>query len=143
MKTVESGTKVSLHYRGTFNDGTEFDSSHDRGEPITCEVGSGNLISGFESALGGMSEGETKSVTLSPEDAYGEINPDAIQEVPRTSFPEDFVLKEGATVYGTNSMGQEMMAKINAFDEESATLDFNHPMAGKTLNFEISVIEIL
>ena len=143
MKIVEDGSKVSLHYRGTFEDGTEFDSSHSRGEPITCEVGSGNLISGFENALSGMKEGETKKVTLGPEDAYGDINPDAVQEVPRTAFPDDFVLKEGATVYGTNSVGQEMMAKINSFTDDTATLDFNHPMAGKTLNFEISVLEVL
>lgn len=143
MKKIENGTKVSLHYRGTFEDGTEFDSSHKRGEPILCEVGSGNLIAGFESALDGMSEGETKSVTLDPEDAYGERNPEAVKTVPRTSFPENFELKEGATVYGTNDMGQEMMAQINSFDQDTATLDFNHPMAGKSLNFEISVIEIL
>jgi len=143
MKKIENGSQVSIHYRGTFEDGTEFDSSQNHGGPMTCQVGSGNLIAGFETALDGMTEGETKSVTISPEDAYGDVNPGAVQSVPRTVFPDDFELKEGATVYGTNAQGQEMMAKINSFDEDNAVLDFNHPMAGKTLNFEISVVEIL
>ena len=143
MKKIENGSKVSLHYRGTFDDGTEFDSSHKRGQPMLCEVGSGQLISGFDSALGGMTAGETKNISLSPDEAYGERNPDAVQKVPRTAFPDGFELKEGATVYGQTAQGQEMMAKIDSFDDDSATLDFNHPMAGKNLNFEISVIEIL
>ncbi len=143
MKKVENGSQVSIHYRGTFEDGTEFDSSKSHGGPMTCRVGEGKLIAGFETALNGMTEGETKSVTIPPEEAYGDQNPDAVQTVPRTVFPDDFELKEGATVYGTNSLGQEMMAKINSFDDENAVLDFNHPMAGKTLNFEISVVEIL
>ena len=142
MKKVENGSQVSVHYRGTFEDGTEFDNSQNHGGPMMCHVGSGQLIPGFENALSGMSTGETKSVSIPPGEAYGEVNPDAIQTVSRDLFPSDFELKEGATVYGTNSQGQEMMAKIESFDDENAVLDFNHPMAGKTLNFEISVVEI-
>ena len=84
---VENGNTVSVHYRGTLNDGTEFDSSHSRGEPLSFQVGSGQMINGFDAALPGMAVGETKSITLTPDQAYGESNPEAITDVPKESFP--------------------------------------------------------
>jgi len=141
--TVKNGDTVSIHYRGTFDDGTEFDSSFERGEPITCQVGAGMLISGFDNALSGMEVGETKNIHLGPEEAYGEHISSGIQEVTRDCFPEDFDLIKEATVYGKNAAGEEMIATIIDFNNDTATLDFNHPMAGKSLNFEINVVEII
>tara|TARA_R100001126_G_C4851265_1_gene162114 strand:- start:347 stop:778 length:432 start_codon:yes stop_codon:yes gene_type:complete len=141
--TVKNGDTISIHYRGTFDDGTEFDNSFERGEPITCQVGAGMLISGFDNALPGMEVGETKNIQLAPDQAYGEHRSEGIQQVTRDCFPEDFELVKEATVYGKNGAGEEMIATIVDFNDETATLDFNHPMAGKSLNFEINVVDIL
>ena len=142
MSKVKTGNNVSVHYVGTLDDGTEFDSSRSRGAPLSFQVGSGQLIAGFDAALSGMVVGETKTITLVPADAYGEASPEHVQTAPRNMFPSDFEFKVGATVYGKNENGQEILAKINSFDNEEIILDFNHPMAGKTLNFDIELISI-
>ena len=142
MNKVENGQNIRVHYVGTFEDGTEFDSSRSRGEALTFQVGSGQLIEGFSSGVVGMTPGETKNITLSPEDAYGEVNPEAVQTFPTNVFPDDFEPIVGATVMGHDDGGRQMMAKIEAHDDEGVTLDFNHPMAGKTLNFEVEVLSI-
>ena len=139
---IENGNTVAVHFIGTFDNGEEFDNSLSRGEPVVCEVGSQSLIKGFNDALVGMTLGETKSISLSPEYAYGERSEEAVKQVSRGLFGPDFELKEGATVYGKNDQNQELMAKICEFDSENVTLDFNHPMAGKNLNFEITVVDI-
>ena len=143
MSKVKNGDTVSVHYVGTFEDGTEFDSSHSRNDPLSFEVGAGNMIPGFESAVGGMTVGETKSISLSPDDAYGDINPVAVQEIPRGNFAPDFEFQVDATIYGHDDSGQPMMAKIVSLNEDTVKLDFNHPLAGKNLKFEIELIEIL
>ena len=142
MSKVEAGNNVSVHYVGTFTDGEKFDSSRDRGETLSFEVGSGQMIAGFDAAVVGMSVGETKTVTIEPKDAYGERNENAIQEVPRENFPEGFGLKEGATVSGRDQDDRPMIAKIISFNDESVNLDFNHPLAGKQLNFEVELVSI-
>ena len=139
---VENGQTVSIHYVGTFDDGTEFDNSRAREEAMSLEVGSGQLIPGFEAALPGMIIGEVKNVKLPPEEAYGEVLSEAFQTVPRQAFPPDFEFQEGAMVRGQNPAGQPVTAKINSIDESSVVLDFNHPLAGKTLNFEIEVLSV-
>ena len=142
MSKVENGQNVSVHYVGTLDDGTEFDSSRSRGETLSFTVGTGQVIDGFNDAVVGMAAGEIKTIKLSPEEAYGPANPEAVQTVPANAFPSDFEPVVGATVVGHDEMGQQMMAKIEAFDNEGITLDFNHPMAGKNLNFEIEVVEV-
>lgn len=142
MTTVENGNTVTVHYRGTFEDGTEFDSSHNRDKPLQFQVGSGQMISGFDKALIKMETGEKKNITLSPDEAYGSHQPEAIQVFPKNVFPPDFVPEAGATVAGQNPNGQPMLAKIVTFDTHTITLDLNHPMAGKTLNFEIELLQI-
>lgn len=142
MSTAKNGDNVSVHYTGTFNDGTKFDSSHDRGEPISFTVGAGQMISGFDSAVNGMNVGESKTVTLSPDQAYGDSNPDAIQSVPKTEFPDGFEFIKGGVVQGQYPNGQPFRATITEVRESEATVDFNHPMAGKTLNFEIELVSI-
>jgi len=142
MSKVEVGQTVKVHYIGTFDDGTEFDSSHSRNQPLIFEVGSGQMIPGFDAALPGMEAGEKKSIHLDPSEAYGDFHPGAKQDVPRNMFPPDFVPVDGATVAGKNPDGQQMMAKIISFDTHTISLDLNHPMAGKSLNFEVELIEV-
>ena len=142
MSKVESGQVVSVHYVGTFDDGIEFDNSRTRGEPLTLEVGVGQLISGFETALVGMEVGETKKVTLAPIDAYGDVNPEAFQTTSRTAFPVEFEFVVGAGVHGANEGGEPISARIHALEGDNVTLDFNHPLAGKNINFEIELISI-
>ena len=139
--TVQSGQKVSVHYKGTLDDGSEFDNSRTRGEAMQVEVGAGELIAGFDMALLGMTIGEVKNITLSPEEAYGEPDPSAIQEAPKTVFPPSFVFKVGEVVQG-NQSGQPLIATILEEKGDTVVLDFNHPMAGKNLNFEIELMNI-
>ena len=143
MKTVEVGNNVKIHYVGTLADGTEFDSSHKRGETMSIEVGSPGLIEGFGNALIGMVEGQTKIITLSPDEAYGARNPESTQRVPMTAFGEDFDFAIGGTIQGNGPMGP-FLAKIQSLDEETqhVVLDMNHPLAGEHLNFKIEMIEI-
>ena len=142
MLQVENGNTVSVHYRGTLNDGTEFDSSHSRGEPLSFQVGAGQMISGFDAALPGMAVGETKSITLSPENAYGETIPEAITDVPKTAFPQGYNFQVDEMVQGQNDMGQPVLGRIHEVKDSAVTIDFNHPMAGKDLNFEIELVSI-
>ena len=102
---VKSGDTVSVHYKGTLEDGTVFDSSHDRGETINFEVGAGNMIKGFDTAVVDMEVGEVKSISLTPEEGYGEVNPNALMEVPKASFPNDFPFNEGEVVQGNTPAG--------------------------------------
>ena len=142
MKKIQKGNNISVHYVGTLDDGTKFDSSHDRGETLDFEVGSGQMIKGFDDAVTGMLPGEKKTVSLSPQDAYGEINPAAVQEVSLNAFPPDTDLQEGLTVFGENQDGNKIVAKVISLSEENVKLDFNHPLAGKNLNFEIEIVTV-
>ena len=139
---VENGNTVSVHYRGTLNDGTEFDSSHSRNEALTFQVGAGQMISGFDSAVVGMAVGETKNISLSPENAYGETIPEAITDVPKTAFPEGYNFQVDEMVHGQNDLGQPVVGRIHEVKDQEVTIDFNHPMAGKDLNFEIELVSI-
>tara|TARA_R110000824_G_scaffold19976_2_gene76233 strand:+ start:126 stop:566 length:441 start_codon:yes stop_codon:yes gene_type:complete len=142
MKTVENGSSVELHYKGTFPDGEVFDCSRDRGETMNILVGHGSLIKGFESALLGMTEGQTKTINLTADEAYGPIIEEAIVSVPKEAFPENFAFEEGVTVQGSNKNGSPVMAKIVEFDGKIVKLDHNHPLAGKDINFEIELVKI-
>jgi len=142
MTKVESGNTVSVHYKGTLNDGTEFDNSYTRGEPITFEVGAGNMIAGFDTAIPGMVVGETKNINIVSTDAYGERNEEHVQSVPVTAFPQDYEFTVGTMVQGQQPNGQTFMAKIVDKDTHAVVLDFNHPLAGEDLNFEIELVDI-
>lgn len=137
---VAEGNVVELHYRGTFPDGTQFDSSYDRNQPIQVQVGTGQLIKGFENALIGMKDGQTKTISLKPEEAYGPSNPEAFSTVQRNQFPDDYVFVEGSPVQGNTEDGRPIFATIASFTETEVTLDLNHPLAGKQLNFDIELL---
>ena len=141
-KTVEAGSSVTLHYTGTLDDGTEFDSSRTREEPMTVPIGNGQLIASFENALVGMTEGETKTFTIPSNEAYGPHNPEQITTLERNIFPEDFEFTPGMTVPLTNQQGENFMVVLTEVQETEVTADFNHPLAGEDLNFEIKLVEI-
>lgn len=140
---VAEGSVVKIHYKGTFKNGEQFDSSYDRELPITVVVGSGQLIPGFDSALVGMGLGETKHVSIDSKDAYGDRNPNAYAAVPKGNFPEEFVatLEKGMTLPLTNAEGMQMLGTVETINHESVIFDMNHPMAGKDLEFDIEVLE--
>jgi len=139
---VENGNTVSVHYRGTLQDGTEFDSSEKHGKPLTFQVGSGQMIRGFDDALPGMSVGEKKNISIEAGKAYGQSDPGLIGDVPKGAFPEGFAFEAGSMVQGQDENGQPLVGIINEEQEETVTVDFNHPMAGKDLNFEIELVSI-
>ena len=143
MSKAQKGQTVNVHYVGTLDDGTEFDNSRARGNTIAFEVGSGQVIQGFDTAVEGMTVGETKSITVQPEDAYGEINPEAFESVPREVFGESVNVEVGSIVKGNNpGTGEEIIAVINEVNDNQVVLDYNHPMAGKQLNFEIELVSL-
>ena len=142
MSEVKTGNNVSVHYTGKFDDGTVFDSSHNRGQALTFTVGSGQMIAGFDNALVGMTVGETKTTVLEPADAYGDHNPEAIQTTPRSVFPEGLELKLNEVVRGKDEAGQIITARVHELNKESVVLDFNHPLAGKKLTFEIELVSV-
>lgn len=140
-KVVASWDAVSVHYTGTFSDGEKFDSSVDRGQPITFTVGAGQMIAWFDAAVVGMKIGDKKFITLEPKDAYGEYSEDNVQVLQKDQL-QSFVdagieLKEGNEL--PTAMG---VFKILKADDTTVTIDVNHPMAGKTLNFDIEIVDI-
>ena len=136
---VATGDNVKVHYRGTLPDGTEFDNSHQRGTPLEFTIGSGQMIVGFNDAVIGMAEGEKKTFTVSPELAYGQRIEEAVQDVPRGTFADDFEFEVGGMIQGNGPRGP-FIAKIKDFNDETVTLDLNHPLAGEELNFEIELV---
>jgi peptidylprolyl isomerase len=140
MSEVKVGKTVSVHYIGTLDDGTEFDNSHTRGEPLTFQLGAGQMISGFDSAVSGMVVGESKTIRLSPEEAYGESDPEMVQNVPRSEFPPEFEFQVGKMVQGQTSAGPPFIAKIDSVTEDYVVMDLNHPLAGTHINFEVELL---
>jgi FKBP-type peptidyl-prolyl cis-trans isomerase SlpA len=140
MKKIETTSKVKVHYTGKLEDGTIFDTSIVEGrEPLEVELGLGQLIKGFESGLIGMTEGEKKTIEIESEDAYGDPNPEFINEVPKSNVPEG--VQEGENLQGMGPAGP-VNVKVTAINEETVTLDANHPLAGKKLIFDLEVVEI-
>ena len=136
------GKTCRTHYRGTFNDGTQFDSSYDRGEPLEFICGAGQMIKGFDAAVANMEVGQVVDVHLMPEEAYGMPNPDAIFTLEIEQLPGAEDLTVGQQVYLSNQYGQPFPVKVNAKDEKTITFDANHEMAGKELNFRIELVEV-
>lgn len=136
------GKTCRTHYRGTFNDGTQFDSSYDRGEPLEFVCGAGQMIRGFDAAVADMEMGQEIDIHLMPEEAYGMPNPNAILTLEIAQLPGSEDLEVGQQAYLTNQYGQPFPVKVTAKDEKMITLDANHEMAGKELNFHIELVEV-
>lgn len=137
------GKTCRVHYKGTFNDGTQFDSSYDRGEPLEFVCGAGMMITGFDKAVAAMNVGDVVDVHLMPSEAYGEVEPDAFITVPISELggsADD--LKVDDKVYLQNALGQPFVARVSALTDNEITFDANHEMAGKELNFKIELVEV-
>jgi len=141
MSQAKSGDTVKIHYTGTLEDGTEFDSSAGR-EPLEFAIGSGQVIPGFDSAVDGMTVGDNQTVTIPAGEAYGERHDQLVQEVPKTALPEDMKPEVGMQLQSQSPDGQIMNLLVTAVEVESITVDGNHPLAGQSLTFAIELVEI-
>ena len=140
MSNVNKTCKV--HYTGTFNDGTKFDSSYDRGEPLEFVCGAGMMIKGFDEAVKDMEVGQIIDIHLMPEEAYGMPDPAAIFTLEIAQLPGSEELEAGQQVYLSNQFGQPFPVKVVAKDDKTITFDANHEMAGKELNFTIELVSV-
>jgi len=141
MAEAESGDTVKVHYKGTLDDGTVFDDSHD-GDPIEFTIGDEELIPGFEEAVIGMQEEENKEVHIPQDEAYGEHREDLVATIDRSELPDDMDVEEGQHLRMEGQNGQTMIVRVVDMDEETVTLDGNHPLAGEDLTFNIELLEI-
>ena len=142
LEGKNAGKSVRVHYRGTFDDGTQFDSSYDRGETLDFVCGTGMMIRGFDKAVADMEVGQAVDVHLMPEEAYGPKDPEAIITIEIVQLPGSENLNVGERVYLRNMMGQPFPVTVTAKDDTTITLDANHEMAGRELNFHIELIEV-
>ncbi len=137
---VSEGALVRVHYRGTLDDGTEFDSSAGR-DPLEFTVGAGQVIPGFDAAVSALDVGGKATVTIDAENAYGNHAPEAVHVVDAEAFPS--MPEEGAVAEVTTPDGRTMNARVTSVADGKATLDFNHPLAGQALTFEIELVEVV
>jgi peptidylprolyl isomerase len=137
---IEAGKTVKVHYKGTLEDGTVFDSSEGR-DPIEFEIGGGSVIPGFEAAVAEMAVDETKSVTIPCAEAYGDVNDDMVGQVPLSNLPDE-IQPEVGMVLSMQSPEGELPVRIIGLDEEFMTLDANHPLAGQDLTFELTLVAV-
>jgi peptidylprolyl isomerase len=142
MAQVKKGDKVLVHYTGTYEDGTVFDSSVERG-PLEVTVGSGMVIQGFDRALVDMEPGQKKMVNIPVDEAYGPRAEELIAEIKREQVPADIPLEVGQQLQLSLADGGEAIVLIVDLTDTTVTLDANHPMAGLDLNFELELVEIL
>lgn len=138
---AQQGDKVVVHYTGRLDDGEVFDSSQGR-DPLEFEVGSGQVIPGFDQAVTGLEIGETREIRLDPEDAYGEPREDLLVDVERNQFPPDAEPAVGQQVQVQVAPDQNRVATIQEIGDETIKLDLNHPLAGKPLTFDVELVEI-
>ncbi|PLY00148.1 MAG: peptidylprolyl isomerase [Desulfuromonas sp.] len=141
MSKVKNDDKVKVHYTGTLEDGTVFDSSRER-EPLEFTVGGGEMIKGFDSAVVGMEVGESKKFTIEAADAYGERRDEMVFQVERSQLPEGMEPEVGQHLQTEAEGGHPVILEIVAIEDANVTLDGNHPLAGKDLNFDIEVMGI-
>ncbi len=136
------GKKVSVHYVGTLDDGTKFDSSRDRNQPLEFTCMAGQMIPGFDAAVRDMNVGDVVDVRLEPADAYGEKRADLIQTIAIAQLPGSESLSVGQRIMLSSPSGQPFPATVSAKDETTITFDMNHEMAGKALNFNIELLTV-
>ena len=139
---AKKGDRVRVHYTGTLDDGTVFDTSVDR-EPLEFVLGEGQVIPGFEKAVLGLKAGEKTTVTMGPDEAYGPRMEEMVFDVERGKFPEDYVPEMDQQLQIPQEDGSVMVVTVVKFDDKIITLDANHPLAGQNLNFEVELVKIV
>ncbi|MCK4533041.1 peptidylprolyl isomerase [bacterium] len=138
---VSKGDKVKVEYVGSLEDGTVFDRSKE-GNPLVFSVGSRQIIPGFERAVEGMKLNEEKKVNINVENAYGPRREDLVRDLPKSSLPEDLQVEKGKILRLKTEEGRVVMGKVVDIKEDNLAVDFNHPLAGKNLVFEVKVVGI-
>ena len=141
MSKVKEGDNVSVHYTGTLDDGLVFDSSEGK-EPLNFTVGAHQVIPGFENGVTGMGLGESKEISVSSDQAYGEYHEELVKVVPREAFPPDVTPSIGMIIEMELPTGEDMSVRIIEIEGDEVTLDANHLLAGETLNFKVRVVGI-
>ena len=141
MSHAKSGDTVKIHYTGTLDDGTQFDSSQGR-DPLEFEVGSGQVIPGFDKAVEGMTVGDSKSVRIEADEAYGPRHEQLIQQVERSVLPDDLNPETGMALQSSSPDGQVTQFVVTDVSDENITVDANHPLAGQALSFDIELVDI-
>lgn len=141
MSEAKSGDTVQVHYTGTLNDGTVFDSSADR-EPLSFTLGESQVIPGFEKAVMGMAIGQVKEVTIPVDDAYGPYRDELVLDVERAQFPDNINPQVGMPLQLTQSNGQVIKVVVKDVDDANVRLDANHPLAGQDLTFNLELVKI-
>ncbi|WP_411383767.1 FKBP-type peptidyl-prolyl cis-trans isomerase [Pseudomonas sp. L7] len=137
---IGQNTEVTLHFALHLENGDTVDSTFDKA-PAVFKVGDGNLLPGFETALFGFKAGDERKLTIAPEHAFGQPNPQNVQVMPRSQF-DGMELSEGLLVIFNDAANTELPGVVKAFDDNQVTIDFNHPLAGKTLNFEVKILDV-
>jgi FKBP-type peptidyl-prolyl cis-trans isomerase SlyD len=141
MSTIEKNKVVSLHYTGTFEDGSVFDSSEGK-EPLEFIFGVGQIIPGLEEGIEGLKVGDKKKIeNIDPSKAYGEKSDEAKQEVPKSQLPQDVEVEEGMQLAAQGPQGP-IPVQVAEIKDDNVVIDFNHPLAGKTLNFDVEIVDI-
>ena len=141
MSQAKDGDTVKIHYTGTLDDGSQFDSSEGQ-DPLEFTIGQGQVIPGFESAVEGMTVGDKKSVNIPAGQAYGDRHDQLVQEVPKEALPDDMEVEVGMPIQAQGADGHVIDLVITAVNEESIIVDGNHPLAGQALNFDLHLVEI-
>ena len=141
MSQAKKGDKVKIHYKGSLDDGSVFDSSEGK-DPLKFTLGDGSVIPGFESAVLGMEIDEEKTVNIPSEEAYGSYRDDLVVKVEKSNFPDNITPELGQKLSLKQPDGGAVTVTITEIEEEKVTLDANHPLAGQNLNFKISLVEI-
>jgi peptidylprolyl isomerase len=142
MTTAQQGDTVRVHYTGTLTDQTVFDTSHGR-EPLEFTIGTGQLIPGFEEAIVGMEVGDTKTVHIPAEQAYGQHHTELVATVDRTQLPTELVLEVGQHYQFQQPDGQAVIVAVTDLSPSQVTFDANHPLAGQDLTFELELVDIV
>jgi peptidylprolyl isomerase len=142
MSQAKDGDKVKVHYTGKLENGEVIDSSKDR-QPLEFEIGGGSVMPGVEKGIIGMEIGDTKSIQIPPEDAFGPWRRELLVDLRRNEFPENMNLTVGQTLQMRHTDGDPLSLIITDVNEETVTLDANHPLAGKTLVFDVELISIV
>ena len=141
MTEAKQGDTVRVHYTGRLEDGNVFDSSLQR-DPLEFTIGAGEVIAGFEEAVTGMSPGQSKTVTIDPDHAYGDYRQEMVHRVSRSDIPDDVELEPGMLVQASRNDNETIVLTVREVDDQNVTLDANHPLAGKDLTFEIELVSI-
>lgn len=140
--TIGPGTRVTLHFSLKLENGDVVDSTFE-GEPATFEVGDGNLLEGFERALFGLSSGAKTEVLIKPENGFGQRSPDNIQVIPRSEFDPSIELTEGLMLAFGDAQNSELPGVVSDFDDETVSVDFNHPLSGRDIQFQVEILDVV